>query len=393
MKSEIDFKLRKEDKLLLYCARTNVEPEIEEKIVSIVRGEVDWDYLMKMGTRHRLRPLLYHNLNSICPEMVPESVLSELKDFFNANVRKNLMMTGELIKILELLKDEGIDAIPYKGPTLTILAYDDLKLREFNDLDIFIDKKDTRKIVNLMLSLDYQLDSYSHNMDMSLYFKTQSEHKFINHKKRIIVEIHNKFQGHFFYFPDNPDFLYKKENLKAIKINNYQINILSIENLILMLSIHCSRHNWSHLFWICDIIQIIQYYDINWQEMIKKAEILGAKRILLVTLYLASDLFDLKLPNKIIIYIENNNIILNICLILKIRLISSDYKPLNLFEKALFDLKKRESLKISIIDVFRSMFKPTYLDFKELQLSRPLYPLYYIIRPFLLLARYNNDSN
>ncbi len=55
-----------------------------------------------MATRHRLRPLLYYNLNSICPEKVPENVLVDLKEFYHHNVRKNLMLTGELVKVMEV---------------------------------------------------------------------------------------------------------------------------------------------------------------------------------------------------------------------------------------------------------------------------------------------------
>ena len=95
-----------------------------------------------MASKHKLTPLLYRNLNSICPKMVPEDILDELKNYFNANVRKNLLMTGELIKILKLLKFNDINAIPYKGPVLANLAYGNLAFREFDDIDILVNKLD-----------------------------------------------------------------------------------------------------------------------------------------------------------------------------------------------------------------------------------------------------------
>ena len=51
-----------------------------------------------MASIHRLTPLLYYNLNAICPEKVPEDVLMKLKNYFHINVQKNLLLTGELIK-------------------------------------------------------------------------------------------------------------------------------------------------------------------------------------------------------------------------------------------------------------------------------------------------------
>lgn len=388
MVNQNTFKLRQEDELLLCCARTKIKPETKENISNLLNEDLDWQYLLQMASRHRLKPLLYYNLNSICPELVPEDILAELKDYFNSNVRKNLLLTGELIKIWELLKSEDISGIPYKGPSLAVLAYNDLKLREFNDLDIFVHKKHNQEVFKLMVSLGYILESYPHTMDIDLYFKTQTEHKFVNKDKKIVVEIHNKFQGHFFSFPINPRFLYENDTLQTLIFNNFQINTLSNENLILMLCVHCARHNWSKLFWICDIFELIESYGIKWEMLIKTAESLSIKRILLVNLKLASDFFGLDLPNEIRNSIECDHNVVNIYLKLKIKLFSRKIEHLNLFDRILLDLKKRESLKMSLIDVFNSIFKPTYADFEELPLPKYFFIFYYVIRPFLLIRRY-----
>ena len=381
-----------EDELLLCCARTRVEQEIKGKILSLVQEDLDWQYIFQMASIHGLNPLLYHNINSICPELVQEGVLSELKKYFNANVRKNLLMTGELIKILKLLKIKGIIAIPYKGPILANFVYGDISLREFNDLDIFVNKCDTYEVYKLMLFLGYELDSYPKRMDISLYFRTQSEHKFINKSNNIVVEIHNKFQGHFFSFPISPQFLHEENSLKTIVFNNNQVNVLSNENLILLLCIHCARHDWSKLFWICDLSEMFKNHNINYFKLFENAKKLEVKRILLINLYLANDLFGLKLPDELFNHIKKNPNIENICKRLKKRLLTQNNESLNIYEKIVLDLKKRESLKRGLIDVLVSILKPSYLDFEEFPLPTSLYPLYYIIRPFLLIKRFGKNS-
>ena len=135
MEIENNFKIHPEDELVICCARIIMDLKTKEKIVSIIHEDLDWQHVIQLASMHKLIPLLYHNLNSICPEMVPGDVLGELKDYYHANVRKNLLLTGELIKITNLLNLNGINSFTYKGPVLSILAYKNLALRNFNDID------------------------------------------------------------------------------------------------------------------------------------------------------------------------------------------------------------------------------------------------------------------
>ena len=60
-------------------------------------------------------------------------------------------MTVELNKILKLLKANNIDTIPYKGPVLASLAYGDIALRQFQDLDISINQSDIFKTKDILI--------------------------------------------------------------------------------------------------------------------------------------------------------------------------------------------------------------------------------------------------
>lgn len=194
-----NIRITNEDKLMLLCAQTQLNPEIKSKLIKLILSDLNWEYLLKVAAIHRLTPLLYHNLNKICPEMVPDKVLDELKDSFIANIKKNLLMTGELIKILKILKSNNINAIPYKGPILANLVYGDISLREFNDIDILINKSDAIKLKSLMLSKGYELD-LPVSINDSLYLDIDSEYRFYNKNNRVKVEINWNFEGIFFHF-------------------------------------------------------------------------------------------------------------------------------------------------------------------------------------------------
>jgi hypothetical protein len=51
-----------EDDLILCCARTNITPETKNKIKMLVKGDLDWNYLILTALKHKGIQLLYFQL-------------------------------------------------------------------------------------------------------------------------------------------------------------------------------------------------------------------------------------------------------------------------------------------------------------------------------------------
>ena len=100
-----------------------------------------------------------------------------------------------------------LNAFTYKGPVLASQAYGNIGLREFGDIDIFIDKKDALKVKKLMIDNGYELYPPLNFKEDEYYLKLITEHRFINKNNGTIIEIKWKFEGDFFSFPINSDFL------------------------------------------------------------------------------------------------------------------------------------------------------------------------------------------
>jgi hypothetical protein len=71
-------KTQPEADLLFSTARVRMTAEMADRIRATVRKEVNWIYLIKLALRHETTALLYWNLQRICPESVPASVLEPL---------------------------------------------------------------------------------------------------------------------------------------------------------------------------------------------------------------------------------------------------------------------------------------------------------------------------
>src|SRR2546430_3203484 len=71
------------------------------------------------------------------------------------NARRNLLMLWELLEILDLFTEQGIRALPYKGPVLAAIEYGNLAARTFCDLDILVRKEDATRARDLLVARGY----------------------------------------------------------------------------------------------------------------------------------------------------------------------------------------------------------------------------------------------
>ena len=182
--------IRPEAELLLCCARTRMNPESAERIKALLQSDIDWEKLLPLARWHRMLPLLYWHLNNICPEAVPDATLVQLRSHCQANVERNLSLTGELIKLLKLFKANNIPTLPYKGPVLAATVYGNLALRPSVDLDILVHKRDVLRAKMLLISQGYQPEYQLSPVQEAAHMQSRCEYNFNRGPDRLHVEIH-----------------------------------------------------------------------------------------------------------------------------------------------------------------------------------------------------------
>lgn len=381
-----DMKLRPEEELLLCCARSHIDVGTTKKIISLMNKEFEWDYLIDFASSHSLRSLLYFQLNQICPEKVPSQVMIQLKDHYNSNARRNLLMMGELFKILNILKSEGINAVPYKGPVLAADVYGSISIREFVDLDIFIDKNDVLQVKELLISSGYEPKLKLSTMNELQYLKMQREYQFINKESGVSVEIQWNLPDISLSFPDKHLFTMDQIKTKSTEINNKVITTFSDEDLLLILSLHTVTHLWSKLSWICDIAELIKRSSgLNWDRIIEESQYLAVERIVYLNLSLASELFDIELPKDIVDKIELDDKIES--LKRDIKLIMFDSKNCGFLKYFFLRFKIREKRKNNVKDFLKLFVIPTSTEWETFQRSSQLKLLYLLFRPIHLFNK------
>lgn len=286
--------------LLLCCIAPSTDSQTVQKIRTFTKSEIDWQVLVNMARQHHVLSLLYHGLNNSCPDAVPEPLLKELRRYYQSIAVRNLFMTAELNRILLLMGSKGIDTLPYKGPILANTLYGRLELRQFGDLDIIIQPQDMLSVEKLLIAEGYRpYFGKKTAVELAAYMKAKTEHTydFYHDDKEILVEIHWRFWPPFFSSVTPREIWNRRE---STKIGGSSVSTLKIEDYLVILCMHGSRHMWERLSWLCDIAVLIgKYPDLDWQWVVKTAEKWGVKRMLCLGLYLAHCWLEASLPELI----------------------------------------------------------------------------------------------
>lgn len=343
---------RPEVDLLLCCARTYIDREIAERIKTLLQQDINWAYLIQTAAQHGIMPLLYCSLNTTCPETVPNTILSQLRNYCHSNASYNLLLTSELLKLLNLFETHEIPAIPFKGPVLAASAYGSLSLREFGDLDILVHKQDVPKVKDLLISHGYEWQPWKSQQthpQPGTYLQSQYRYdiyfiKWHSQDYRSCIEIHWETTPEHIMFPLNPAQLW--QNLEAVSLCGTKVLNLLPEHLLPILCIDHSKDHWTQLRTICDVVELLRAYKgIDWQRVIEHANSLSRERSLFLGLFLAHDLLGTALPEEVWHKMQTDPVAKSLAVQVRERLFrDSDNQP-GVWERFLYNLKLRESMQ------------------------------------------------
>lgn len=357
--------------------------------------------LIALANQHGVLPLVYKTIKKLHTESNIDSTsssrntqhvtlstfLSALKPIYISIVQRNMLMTSELLKIMDLLKENSIDALAFKGPTLAQMAYGDITLRQYGDLDILIRKEDRSKMMYLLIEERYIPEIHLKKNTKKTFFNSVNIIGLYKKTTRILVEVHWEL------LPKNYAIKWEEESLwskkEYVHINNKKIPVLPTEQLLLYLCSHGSKHLFERLEWICDIDRSVRANpDIDWETVSSEASRLGLTRIIYLSLSLCETLFALELPQIMKDESQKDTVMQE----LKETIIKQNFGQSTPSKKSyshfILLLKMREKLSDKLRFAFLGIFTPKFDDFLFIQLPNQLSFLYILLRPYRLIRKY-----
>lgn len=380
---------RREEQVLIRCAKTGLTPAERQEIADRIRQGVDWDLLMANAMRHRLMPALYHNLKAISAATPPE-VLAQLREFFNLNARRSLFLTHELTRLLSLMQSQGIQAIPFKGPVLATYAYSNLAFRQFDDLDILVPKSQVLRARQLLEQKGFRDRIERDGQQLEQQLRSGFAFTLEREDGLVTVDLHWTFNAPGFSFRFEADSVW--EQLSSVTMLGKPVKVLPLETTLLLHCVHGAKHEWERLEWIAVLNEMIRARpELDWEWVFEQAERLGGQRMLLLGLKLASDLFGNALPSRVLLRIREAPMIGQLAAEVRRGLFDHSNPEVREAGRFAFHLKAREHWRDKgrlLVYVLGSKLAPNRRDRERIPLPPFLSFSYYLTRPLRLMREY-----
>jgi hypothetical protein len=371
-------------RLLFLCARTRLEEATLTQLQDLVRSGVDWEWAIRHARVHRITPLVYASLRTPGVGDIPSRVIEQLHSECQEISRRNLVRTGELIKILQAFDARQIPIIPLKGPTLAVMAYNNLSLREFVDLDLLVPPNTMVQARETLHSMGFLGHFKPGSAAETACEKLFSEMMFT--RQESIIDLHWNLAP-----PGMISAGYQRDifqNLKPITIAGVAVNTFSPEDLLLFLCFHGSKmgHHWRRLSWICDVSELLRAFPgLDWDIVLRRAAQEGLQRSLHLGLYLAREWLDASVPEEIGRAIQIDAAIAGLAQQVSQWLFDPQVEAVKTFNRSFFYLGARERWRDRLRFLAVRVFWPTVEDWESAAL--PVW-LYFFYRPFRLVGKF-----
>jgi hypothetical protein len=373
-----------EFELLLACCALDGGSSAAGDLPTRLEGVLDWPQLLSLAEHHNVLPLVHQALRGYSA-IVPHAVNEQLRTEYELNARRNLKFIAELFRVLDCLETTAIPAIPFKGPLLAELVYEDLSLRAFSDLDVLVRPNDVLRAESALQTLGYSLSSQFPGAMKHAYLASGYEFTLDGPAGANLLEIQWNILPKFYAVDFNCGEFFERS--VTTTLGGRPVRSLSSEDLLLVLCVHAAKHAWIRLCWLRDIAGVMQSQTLHWEFIEQRSRELGIQRIVSVSLRLANQLLGAKVPHSAMAMTSTDRDVARKSEQVARELAAADEYSSESLQYFRLMLGLRERARDKLRFLFRLAFTPSIGEWEVVRLPAPLFPLYRIIRLFRLAGR------
>jgi hypothetical protein len=180
--------------------------------------------------------------------------------------------------------------------------------------------------------------------------------------------------------------------VESLSVGGTSIATFRPEEMMLVLSMHGSKHGWQQLGWICDIAQLIRSRpNLDWKRVIREADKAGCMKGLLVAFELVRNMSAVILPEEIVQKIDGYPKVKAVGRLVIRRLFSDKRSFLMRFQRIFIISRLKQRARdrlLYLLYEWREAVTPNEKDQALVSLPVAFSFLYYVVRPIRLTVAY-----
>jgi hypothetical protein len=366
--------------LLRWSAHVDRDEAHRHAVAWLAEGELDWESLVRRARAEGLVPQLSRFLGESYGEAVPTTVRAALAAEAREIGYRNVYLAAKLVELLRRFTARGLPVVPYKGPALALAAYGSIAARQFGDLDLLVRRRDFDRARDLLLADGFRLFE-----DEWLAVRHLAhEVPFVKEERRVQVDLHRRVLSREL-FPVAEDELWSQ--LEPIRIGELETRTFRAELLLILLCEHAHKHRWERRAWIADLAHLIAARpQFDWEAALDLARRAGSLRVLGVGALLAFELFGAPLPEPWRTRFDSDAATRVLAATIRERPYFETGQDAVALDRTLVALQWRGRERWR--DRLRLALTPNESDWIVLPLPAALAPLYYLLRPLRVVAKY-----
>ena len=381
-----------ETQLLLCCGRAELDDKHRRRLRGLLAGPVDWERLLRLAKRHKLRPLLYRHLRAAEFPGVPLPIVQRLSDFARSHTLRHLALTAHLRAVLRLLEEGGIPALLLKGPAPAGRLYGDPALREFHDLDVWIERRHVPQAHMRLVAWGCRLVPPAlplPSVREDIAFRRLAQE---NVSTYLLPDGRSHLELHWALIPPSLGSLIEFEGAWSRRqphtLGSLTVSALGDADLLVYLAAHGAKHRWQRLEWLCCWAELArQVGQAEWEQAWQIARRARAVRLLHLALALSSEIDAAPPPPR--------GSAAAACLppqaltdaVTALWRQEADMEPS--VADSLFYASARERFSDRLLCRARLALLPSFHDLAALPEPLRRFPLYLLVRPFRLLTKHS----
>lgn len=376
--------IRPEFQLLKYTSRTRTDARAQGPIQQLLSGPFDWNYFRQAAVNHGVAALCYPQLLAACPDLVPDDQTEWLRLHARTVAARNLHLAANLVRLLRRFASEGIQVVPYKGAVLAAMAYRNLALREFVDLDFVLGERELPGARDVLTAEGYKEEGSTGNSEASK--GTPGQYAFVAPGDDYLVELHTERTLR--HFPKALDPARLTRSLAPVTVNSESILTFSPEETLVFLSVHGAKDFWARLLWVADVAELVQVpQGFNWEKALAAANELCCGRLVRLAILLANGLLDAPIPQAVMSHAKRDRGAQALARTVARWLFAA--QPASAQARARYRMRMVEGFWPGARYAWRLATAPTTEDRQSVHLPQKLNFLYRLIRPIRLLRARN----